>query len=400
MITLEAHLRIVTPLFMAGANQQQAELRVASVKGVLRYWWRAIALGRLKSLDAVKTAEDQLFGSTEGQAQFVMRLDPPQVEGKLDNGKILKNGTTTVGSGARYLGYGVMEAFASSKKGTQAGQLTRPCLLPPIDTTLHIIGKSRAKNCPKEEDWQDLRQAIIALGLFGGLGSKSRKGYGSCNLVSLKQDQASYWTEPHDAQSLYDCITKFWSAITPVASLPAYTAFSRFTRIDVVATDSNPLTVLNTLGSAMQMYRSWGKDGKVNGEPAEKNFKDDHDWSKGLLSGRRGFHPQRVVFGLPHNYGNHIDCKPASKDYERRASPLFVHIQQIGNDYAAVVAILPAQFLPNHDQILAHGVSVAPNPDYSVLDGFLDGKTGVCGKKTNQDRFPQKHNVIPGVPIS
>ena len=32
----------VTPMFMYGADGKTPELRPASVKGVMRFWWRAI----------------------------------------------------------------------------------------------------------------------------------------------------------------------------------------------------------------------------------------------------------------------------------------------------------------------------------------------------------------------
>jgi len=54
LIEMVAKFRIVTPLFMSGSERSQAELREASIKGVLRFWWRALALGRLKSVEEVK----------------------------------------------------------------------------------------------------------------------------------------------------------------------------------------------------------------------------------------------------------------------------------------------------------------------------------------------------------
>ncbi|MDI3498463.1 type III-B CRISPR module RAMP protein Cmr1, partial [Archaeoglobus sp.] len=36
--TLEA----ITPVFMRGANQSKAEIRAASIKGLMRWWFRAL----------------------------------------------------------------------------------------------------------------------------------------------------------------------------------------------------------------------------------------------------------------------------------------------------------------------------------------------------------------------
>ena len=44
---IRATYRIVTPMFCGGA-EQQAEFRLASFKGVLRFWWRALMWGLSK----------------------------------------------------------------------------------------------------------------------------------------------------------------------------------------------------------------------------------------------------------------------------------------------------------------------------------------------------------------
>lgn len=42
--TIEADYRAVTPVFCSGADpNKDAELRLSSFKGILRFWWRALA---------------------------------------------------------------------------------------------------------------------------------------------------------------------------------------------------------------------------------------------------------------------------------------------------------------------------------------------------------------------
>ena len=131
---IEATYRVVTPMFCAGANPGKAELRLPSFKGVLRFWWRALAWSRLDgNLEEIRRQEDALFGSTgEGQSRVSMRLaidpNPPRV--RTDEVlTVSESDGRVVGEGARYLGYGVMHAFASRKTNTKAGQLTRPAFV-------------------------------------------------------------------------------------------------------------------------------------------------------------------------------------------------------------------------------------------------------------------------------
>jgi CRISPR-associated protein Cmr1 len=58
---------------MYGADGKTPELRPASIKGVMRFWWRAIN-GDLP-LDKLKKQEDEIFGSTEKRSSFSIRVN-------------------------------------------------------------------------------------------------------------------------------------------------------------------------------------------------------------------------------------------------------------------------------------------------------------------------------------
>ena len=83
------------------------------------------------------------------------------------------------------------------------------------------------------------------------------------------------------------------------------------------------------------------------------------------------FHPRRAVFGLPHNYGRHKTVEPES--YDRRASPLFFHVHEIGSRYTGVALLLCSRFLPKDKGLIAGGRTVPAREDWTVLTDFLDG---------------------------
>ncbi len=76
-------------------------------------------------------------------------------------------GDRRVEEGARYLGYGVM----------QAGQRARACLTAPFE--FDVVMRLREQGLSQEQQ-QSVRDALIAL---GSMGSNCRKGYGSLNLI-------------------------------------------------------------------------------------------------------------------------------------------------------------------------------------------------------------------------
>ena len=120
----------------------------------------------------------------------------------------------------------------------------------------------------------------------------------------------------------------------------------------------------------MQRYRAWGFKGKsdpfhmVNGERAEQNFPNDHDWFKKPHLTKLDSHvPERFAFGLPHNYGKaagggsvgvNPDGRPEG-ERERRASPLMIHVHELGEgSYLAVLIFLPATFTATDQLVLCH----------------------------------------------
>ena len=64
-------VEFVTPTFLGGADGN-AELRVASLKGVLRYWWRV--LYGAKYGNKILERENSLFGSTDIISSVQMRI--------------------------------------------------------------------------------------------------------------------------------------------------------------------------------------------------------------------------------------------------------------------------------------------------------------------------------------
>lgn len=398
-VLIEASYRLTTPLFCGGADPKVAELRLPSFKGMLRFWWRALAWSRCAGdLARIQDEEQQLFGSTRtGQAQVLMRLmrlgsQPPLDTLKKDDRLTVARGDQqVVGMGARYLGYGLMRPY-----GNNAGVLIRGCVLAPLEFTVQLRAIGLTPELQKT-----LVQGLIALGTLGGMGSRSRRGYGSLVIRSLtvdgespRLDSASEpWSAPRDATELASAIAELQRQANR-SGMPEYTALSSGARHVVLTADDcrEPLHLLDRVGREMVRERSWGRrlDGQslvLGNIRSEKNFRHDHDLMK-KRSEQRPTHPERIAFGLPHNYGRRDweQVGPAEKELDRRASPLFIHIHQCGSMPVAVVSFLPAVFLPasgngGRAQIFVGGPSIPQKPEeelYQPIHTFLNrllGKT-------------------------
>lgn len=350
MKRIEAKFEVVTPCFLGGANhEEEAELRLPSIKGALRFWWRAWNYARIAQtkqkknndiIASLREKEGKLFGTSDtgkdqGQSSLIMRLSAGSQElSEIKAGEVLcdKPGKV-VGIGARYLGYGVMEAFASKKQGTQAGELTRPCLKAPFEFTLQIGAK-------EQEHLEDVLPALKLLGLLGGLGSKSRKGYGSLNLMELKGDGIDTWQKPINEDDYANHLRKLLKpALGYDKEEPEISAFYFQTRICLTKfKHQTSMEVINSYGREVQDYRR-GKKGKE-------------------------------VFGLPQG-------KVKPEEHERRASPLFFHVHKIGSEFVGVALLLRSQFLPSEKMIKAGKDTVSTKPAWKVLTDFLDR---ICDK--------------------
>lgn len=158
---------VLTPMYMGDADLADGVLRPPSFKGLLRFWFRAVAPDYVAQ-------EAAIFGGTSGQSRFLLRVRELQCSvWKWDNRLVARldsgQGKETR-NGLRYLGY----PFDSRlQKGME-----REAIGPGSRFALEIVFPVPAS--------QQERRAVLAaawlLGHVGGAGSRSRRGFGSLAL--------------------------------------------------------------------------------------------------------------------------------------------------------------------------------------------------------------------------
>ena len=305
MESLKARFRIVTPMFISGANQTEAELRVPSIKGALRFWWRALTFAQHgDDLNGLGKKEAHLFGSADehvGQSKILLRLREHRLS---FSGQRKWPQNTWEG----YVGYGLIGG--DQRRFIKAGS-----------TFLLEAGISRELS---KDEFTSLRDAIITLGLIGGLGGRSRKGWGSLVLKRL-EGLGGDWSAPSGEVELRWALNElFKSSETQV---PDYTAFSARARFELGAVQSTALDAHRFLADA---YKT--------------------------VLRQEGNKSHREQFGLPR--------KGVGKNaIGRRASSVFLHVHELSEGGAVpVVAFLPARFLDGQDR---------PSGDYTLVEDLL-----------------------------
>jgi CRISPR-associated protein Cmr1 len=167
MIRLSYDLEIITPCFCAGADPTQAEIRAPSIRGQLRWWFRA--LGGFKSLASSKNLREQeamIFGSAAdgaetGAGALQVRVQAPDQASLTDS-----------------------EAFREPDMQTAEGYLLFPLRQKIRERTglrsfrLHL--QCRSSNLPK----RDIEALATVFGHLGSLGFRSRRAMGALRLAA------------------------------------------------------------------------------------------------------------------------------------------------------------------------------------------------------------------------
>jgi len=131
---------IVTPMFLAGSFTSEPELRPPSLKGIMRYWWRAVN-GTLPLKD-LKEKESNIFGASNeqiGKSKFNIRIQSKRLYAH---------------------GYNPIPYKRFQFEGFDPGQEISIAL-----TSYHEVSKL-----------EDILKLSLIL---GGLGRRTRRGFGS-----------------------------------------------------------------------------------------------------------------------------------------------------------------------------------------------------------------------------
>ena len=421
---LEAEFEIVTPMFLGGAEHEASRIRGTAVKGALAFWWRALNFARFvkeqggdanKALEAMRTRERALFGSSqEGLGAFLLRVEERK-DGKLETIEPpaqlrMKSGGLegdVIGVGARYLGYGIINAFYSRVTRKKEGELERNCFAAGQRFSLELAFRPNANAA----DIEEIIDALKLFGLLGGLGARMRRGWGSVALISLTAENLpegvdAAWQAP---ESREDYIARLKELFIGHPSLQQsgtdwlLTAFAKESQIHVGTNGgSNPLDVLNNLGNGFLRYRGWR-----NGD---RNFKDDHDWFKTDKGDPKSFRcpPKRTAFGLPHNYAKWLgvtapdDAKTEpKKEYDRRASPILFHIHKTQDGQCFyVVTYMPTRFMFIKSVAVRKNDAKRPveydfvKAGMPVIEAFLNNRKPDGSIPTN-DGYLKAEKVLP-----
>ena len=205
---LSVQVELLTPQFGGGAEARTPDvkqwLRPASVRGALRFWWRALFGASFPNIHALHAAESAIFGSSagdnaNGQPGKLSVVVKALADGRATSWaeyqrrederiKAEKAARRAFISSAQSIAY-----FPANENKTErlaAAELVSPS----VRAELTVCALSAVGAQPyqlTDTQWQQVLEALRAFILFGGSGSRTRRSAGAICCAS-----------PHDAQAL------------------------------------------------------------------------------------------------------------------------------------------------------------------------------------------------------
>jgi len=374
MKEVDLTLKFITPAFIGAADSQKvSEFRLPSLKGLLRFWWRACQ--DFPSEAELYKAESQIFGDTTRKAKFSISLGQPLQD-------LIRSSPRQAFKmpqpGIRYLFYSI---YQMGRKSPGRINWLEPGTI--VDLQFKFFDEGSMK---------DVITALWWLENFGGIGARSRRGAGSFRITKITplegiegipQFMCQGWRP--ETQNLKEEITNFVKAGIDssyhlrTSQTPHYTAFrDGISNYKVLTGYGNWEEAADDIGK-----RLWGFPNPSRA-PRSARFQNEaraiHSFASSDNYPLHGPDTlKRPAFGLPiqYRFGDGKVAKASGSMHDRRASPLFIKVGCLPNkdQYYAAVLSFWSKFLPDNEKVTLKVRNAEHNlnqPDKTVIDDFLN----------------------------
>lgn len=348
------HLKTVTPLFLGGADPRGApELRAASVRGALRYWLRALLGGVIgdQSLDELRRAEAAVFGSTAAASPVVVRIQPESAE-TIPFSR-LADWDNNQGSPRKQ---GIAYLFFAARRTRQEAERSAICADSRFGLTLVM---RPGAGSPGQHALKQAYAALWLLTHLGGLGSRSRRGAGSVQVIfseAIDGNMPALAIRAESPRQLSGELAEGLKQIREVArELHHSSQVAKPSAFDVLHPHVCKILVidrpfdswvdaLDAVGQALQRFR--------------RRREPDYSNVKRAIRGNSLDEPvKRAAFGLPivfyyRSLGGQRGTLQGTQ-HDRRASPLLIRVTRLANNqYAVVLTLFYSELLPSTERLL------------------------------------------------
>jgi CRISPR-associated protein Cmr1 len=339
---------LITPLYGGGVEPAHADpvttVRVPSIRGQLRFWWRACRAGQFDgSVSVMKRKEDEIWGtaggeSQGGQSQVLVELLSSQ-KGKAFSARNKKGEAVPVHSPSSPYGYA---AFPLREKGDAA-------VLEGVTFSVRLTYPEQLRD--------EVESALWGWETFGGVGARTRRGFGALVLRSIDGKAVPLQQCADFSKELVGELKRYVAGGQAPEGVPHLKLGTEF-----CVTDSAPdaIQAWRELIDALKGFRQYRRDKSTNSlSPSGKSQWPEPDAVRRLARSRETVDRERFPradFGLPITFDLRQERlkatlkgngeKGSDKPINRLASPLILSPTQCADGAVGIALILEAQRTP------------------------------------------------------
>ena len=343
---IEVKLSLITPMFGGSADAGQVDphrpVTAKSIRGHLRFWWRACRAGQFRSVDDVDDMfrrEAEIWGAA---AEF--------------NNK----GGLEQGPGAVDLEVEVTNAELIRKASRESGPQERVFMFPfqrPAAEPLRDVSFTLRLFLKSEGFKEDVRDALIAWILFGGVGARTRRGCGALKLEGGLEDYPSDY--PSDVNALRN-----WAGRLPTPPPEPWITCLSGVRAVLGKADSAE-NAWPSLGTYWSRFRKGHSGGRW----------PDHEVLKQLRGDEKSLSLVKPFLGLPIVYqpfpGSFVGTVEP-EDSGRMASPVILKPLALGNREVRPAVVVLRAPRPGRVKVKGKKFEVTLPLDDPIIEGYGD----------------------------
>lgn len=334
---IQLDLCALTPIYKGGSTTAQIDegspFRVPSIRGALRYWWRATST--IAEVAALRAREEEIFGGVHGDTRVASDVTMALFDQRSAPGPRPTNKAYAFGVTGK-------EPEGDAKKKQVHNDAT---------------GKLRV-------EWRDdgrgkeVKRALQAWLLFGGTGGRSRRGAGSV-----------WWTKGLEVPATVDDFVKMGRALVPARTSALWPTLHGGALLVGPASSSSDEAWAEGLNGIRDVRAS--TDVRANFTPVRG--RDLLEWKRQdyiPISKGQNFQSSRAALGLPIRFnskGQGFRGVLNATGHNRYPSPIHLKVARLGEKYHPVLIVLRG---PAPRQLQANGTRGVL--DTCGLDRFLE----------------------------
>jgi CRISPR-associated protein Cmr1 len=368
-------------------------IRIPSLRGILEFWHRS-RLGHLVGPE-VFASQRRVFGSADsGQGVLLRPVGKPEFR----QGEVRYEAAEDR-EAVLYLGYGPLQLLRVARQGrpdgvTVATSYNRSHKREAIRAGPGHATRFRFAARGSAAQLDEVKRALTLLHLFGGIGARSRRGWGSVMVAGIdlppdsKASGLQEWFEQAAKGALGERPNRPGSG-----ALPSFTAFSAASRAFLTPVRDRYEEVFRDFHASFKRVRSFVLNKVDTARTAVKDHGYEVTDAKQVATAVTRV-PLRIAFGMPYSPQHPVQLpgRPWSIEYRgrlagsddvtRRASPLFLKVLRLAErSYVGVVLFLASSFFgdPNRQIGAEGGSATQPFPGYGAVTELLDGSVASSG---------------------